>query len=593
MTALPRALVPWERQLAIFPPDMALVLGDIVSRLASVLGTWGEQLAREGAPDGIRGISRRGPYERLLLTEWLLQEELPEEFIRRAVSGEHSFLERAYRRESASRRSFVLFDAGVDQLGAPRVVQLAALIALCRRASLLKATMAWGILQDGTSTLHGAVTEPSVMALLEARCTRRPQASDLERWRAVAGASPSSELWLVGPERLLEEARRQRASLLSLAEILEPREGSSNERVVARVQAPDPGPPRRVILELPPASVATRLLRDPFGVAAATRQITQVRIDPASNILFSVDGRNIHVRGEGGTLLTFQIPNSPRARIRPPSLFSPGDGHQVIAVGQSRSKKRIVVLTRHQRHLLLRVLSKRGLQTGATERYELPPGYDPPWIPHLRPLGILSSACSCYIDSEGALVELAEGRLCVRERASARSSKPLRSGLVYLRASPWPPCVLVVVAAGSSPSELRPSSMDFTGMSEEDGFFFGSPGNDALVAFGRPSGPWTLLRHGRASVIAGSEGRALVGVIERGSSLSKSCLVVLDQARTRLALHDEAGSEILITSAAPIAFAAASDAGRDIAYITRTGELCIYSCICDAMVLRASPPSGA
>ena len=44
--------------------------------------------------------------------EWLLQEELPDEFMRRAVSGEHLFLQRAYQENSAAKQTVALFDTG-------------------------------------------------------------------------------------------------------------------------------------------------------------------------------------------------------------------------------------------------------------------------------------------------------------------------------------------------------------------------------------------------------------------------------------------------------------------------------------------------
>ncbi len=52
-------------------------------------------------PDGYDGIGRRGSYDRLLASEWLIHDELPDEFLRRVVSGEHAFLRRLHRHEAA------------------------------------------------------------------------------------------------------------------------------------------------------------------------------------------------------------------------------------------------------------------------------------------------------------------------------------------------------------------------------------------------------------------------------------------------------------------------------------------------------------
>ena len=96
MTALPRHLASWATQLALFPEDIALSLGPMVSRIAALVGGWRQDYAPHGTPDGHAGIDTRGLYDRLLATEWALLEELPDEFLRRAVSGEHLFLQRAY-----------------------------------------------------------------------------------------------------------------------------------------------------------------------------------------------------------------------------------------------------------------------------------------------------------------------------------------------------------------------------------------------------------------------------------------------------------------------------------------------------------------
>ena len=51
-----------------------------VERLDLAVGPMAsEEPLADGDPDGFLGLSRRGPYERLLLTEWLLSTEAPDE----------------------------------------------------------------------------------------------------------------------------------------------------------------------------------------------------------------------------------------------------------------------------------------------------------------------------------------------------------------------------------------------------------------------------------------------------------------------------------------------------------------------------------
>ena len=91
MIALPRRLAHWGAQLSLFPEDIALVLGPMVARISALMGGACFDQAPAGLPDGFHGISARGSYDRLLASEWLLSDELPDEFLRRAVSGEHLF----------------------------------------------------------------------------------------------------------------------------------------------------------------------------------------------------------------------------------------------------------------------------------------------------------------------------------------------------------------------------------------------------------------------------------------------------------------------------------------------------------------------
>jgi hypothetical protein len=115
---LPRPLAPWGAYLSIFPRDLALSLGPVLQRLSSALGPLkARRSSGEGEADGFDGLARRGSYDRLLATEWMLADEAPDEFTRRAVMGEHIFLRIHHPAPGGSRVSVALFDAGPAQLG--------------------------------------------------------------------------------------------------------------------------------------------------------------------------------------------------------------------------------------------------------------------------------------------------------------------------------------------------------------------------------------------------------------------------------------------------------------------------------------------
>src|SRR5687768_8094686 len=122
MRSLPNALAPWAKQLSALPTDLAFALLPWLSRVDAAIGELGTGRAHEdGEPDGYDGVHARGPYQRLLPAHWLLAEEQPDEFMRRAVMGEHRFFRIARRMPEAERSIVALLDAGPDQLGAPRI----------------------------------------------------------------------------------------------------------------------------------------------------------------------------------------------------------------------------------------------------------------------------------------------------------------------------------------------------------------------------------------------------------------------------------------------------------------------------------------
>lgn len=95
-------------------------MGGLLSRVHPLLGPIREQdTAGQPEFEGLGDLRRRGNYEHLLATEWLLADELPDEFLRRAASGEHLFLAPARQAHRANRLTIALFDAGPRQLGAP------------------------------------------------------------------------------------------------------------------------------------------------------------------------------------------------------------------------------------------------------------------------------------------------------------------------------------------------------------------------------------------------------------------------------------------------------------------------------------------
>ncbi|WP_460159604.1 hypothetical protein [Pseudomonas sp. S3_F07] len=206
---LPQSLQPWRDWLQWFPPEQLPLLADLFARLNPLLGPLrGMQQGGVPEPDGLGDLQRRGPYERLLASEWLLADELPDEFLRRAAVGEHLFLAPQYRTHQANRMIVVLFDAGPLQLGGPRLVHLALLILLARRASEAGAELRWGILQNAPQ-LQEFKSAAHLKQLLDARTYQTVGDEHWHSWRAWLSEQDydSGERWIVGQRLPATDAR--------------------------------------------------------------------------------------------------------------------------------------------------------------------------------------------------------------------------------------------------------------------------------------------------------------------------------------------------------------------------------------------------
>ena len=81
--------------------------------------------------------------------------------------------------------SSVLFDSGISQLGGPRIVHLALLILLARRAWAGKADFYWGVLQAPSSGWQTQVDQNTIECnLLNSRTVHRLTESDIEKWQS-------------------------------------------------------------------------------------------------------------------------------------------------------------------------------------------------------------------------------------------------------------------------------------------------------------------------------------------------------------------------------------------------------------------------
>lgn len=331
------SLRPWSPWLAPLVPELAAGLGPLVERLATALGPMPPR-PDPGAvePNGLAGIDRRGPYERLLLSEWAIADDLPDEFLRRAAAGEHLFLQVERTSERGGRRCVVLFDAGPDQLGGPRIAHLALLSVFARRAEEAGATLVHGPLQVGGAA-DADVTGHSYTRLLAARSNRRPEPTDHQDRASELDLDDHDEVWVVGGPLACRGASARVAHVL-VREVLE----AGPDQLEVEVRRP--GRPVRVArLPLPPPDVRARLIRSPLqGEPPASPPRPHPRGPLAPEIRFSADGHRVLLRELDGYVVGLRVPADPQRKPRRMRLWD--EPRDVLALGWAH--RGLVVLRR-------------------------------------------------------------------------------------------------------------------------------------------------------------------------------------------------------------------------------------------------------
>jgi len=320
--ALPSALSRWREQLQLFPDDLAAELGRLILKLSPAV----DSLSRDehdlaGDVDGFDGISNRGSYERLLASEWVLSRAAPLEFLRRAAAGEQAFLRLSRRTPAQPERTLALFDAGPDQLGDCRIVQLALLVLLVQRCESQGRELCWQLLHHQGEMPRSGLDESSVRAFLQGRIGLRASSATVASWLAHhAGA----RIWLIGAHSTVLHGNAAFARI------------TLKERVTLEAPSVDVllergAEQRRAALLLPQVEQCVRLLRDPFELAKPRHAIV-----PAiqGGVLLSGSGSRLFYCTRDGAVVAIPVANSPQAPLGKPRRYPAGGaGHVVCCVG--------------------------------------------------------------------------------------------------------------------------------------------------------------------------------------------------------------------------------------------------------------------
>jgi hypothetical protein len=390
---LPRSLSRWAEELATLSLEARELFGawlPVLERLRGAMSL--PALQADGEPDGLSGLNRRGLYERLITTEWALLDVAPDEFVRRAGSGEQLFHELARAEATGAGRVVALFDAGPWQLGSPRLAHLAWLVVLAREARRRSVRFAWGVLQRPEEGLRESAQTGDLRALLAARSHATVEREMIAHWVDQLGpAERREERWLVTYARDERLATHLEAFTLAVAETDD--EASSALLLDATSTS---SLRERVTLVLPPARTCGRLLRDPLATEPAKR--TQSALFPASiaageQVVFSTTSPHVLVRLSSGEVVALFAQSGQEAAIRPLARFTPPQGTSVVAAGWRKGKMYVVTSTGAS--LALHV--SRGDRWLYEKRLELGPGLASPVTSPLV-LGRM------FVDPEGGLL---------------------------------------------------------------------------------------------------------------------------------------------------------------------------------------------
>lgn len=622
MIALPGALAPWADLLGLFPPEVAADLGRWIPRLALAVGPMRtSRPTGRGEPDGFSGIARRGSYERLLLTEWLLADELPDEFARRAAMGEHTFHELARRTPARAMSSVALFDAGPAQLGAPRLAHLAVLVVLAARAERADARFAWGVLHEPAGALFTTVTAESVRSLLGARTALSPTPDDAVAWAARAKQSGWEDAWIVGPAA----GSRWRHASLEVRDVLEP-----DRRALAVVVRSPGAPPREAELELPDERACVRLLRDPFSVAAPAFRSRKSGVVPLQPRLRGQRHQALgaqRVRRDRGV----PRPQSPHESAGRPKRYRSWKKDRVVAaVGWV--KRALVMLTVTEDEIILEHTTPNGPRL---LRRSLPrPADNPIAVPHAAdPLAPLiyrddgGAAEVFFLDARRSLHRIWRDRLSdvnvmkedavgearVDRLASEVSALAELSGRIAFvgRNADAPPDVdremvfrplaegqlpplddgwqLVFLAGAGAPGSMErlPGSGTFE---VRFGFTEGPLPSRGIVAVQNLGDDWSILDDTRSPPVivkAPSDAR-VIGVWRSGAGSAPE-LLVLDPDQRSIHFAGPREGRALPRAHAPIVDVVLCTSRSQLAYVTTAGEVVIHSLSGTAPLARFTP----
>ena len=582
---LPAALEPWRAWLVLFPPDMAPALGELLLQLHPAVGLL--RPARRPVADqpaGLGDIVRRGHYHRLLATEWLMADDLPDEFLRRAASGELLFAGPAPDNHRQAQRSVALFDAGPGQLGEPRLAHLALFILLARRAQDSNVRFEWGVIQR-PGLLHADTGLKGMQDLLGARTLASASDTNSDAWTKALDELdvPPTDCWLMaGPGA--RGPRQVGATVAVHRELL---------AYSLRVRVREGRQQRDINLALPDQNACIRLLRDPFIALARQDNQRRTKLRPSLKYppRFAINGAYLAVGLVDRDIMLAHVPDKVSATPGRVRRHATASGDRVLGICVLKRHCGIVAAdgdTLRFTKFPGKLFNDAGIICPRPERDQfaavLGMGR---WLPTFFFNGYLDSAhCErvLMLDTAQRLVSF-ECALEYSKRteknkvAPAAGFVPIADNVIGI--DQFDGKLVFASASGGKidfyamAAHVRKPELIFTVRAEGKRLLFGegtkwrANSKRALFAVERDDGAWWVGTAGEGKVIHVATGATVIGVARRDAGEhSVPCLLVLAKDRHVIALIGGDGHVDVVRSAPPIAQASYDAKGDNLAWIS-------------------------
>jgi hypothetical protein len=344
---------------------------------------------------------------------------------------------------------------------------------------------------------------------------------------------------------------------------------------------------------------------------ACAAPVLDTRVGTVSAMRFSADGLRLLLAYADGGVAAQAIPQSPRATTPRPKRFQPLRDESVVAVGW-RHKGGLLAVTLRGRTLYVHGALKNA-SSGRARGYPLPEGDESFRLPRQGEAPLLAltqmhegrDVETVYVlDAAGVLYRLSQrehgfGVISVSRGVSALAER--RGALYFVSRGPggsqaaamlqlerWMPADASVLELG-----LSGDGRAYFGYGAESGF------NEAgSLAVRHQPGGWRVMQalsslEKQSQKVLRTElsppiGMRVVGLCSHPVSATPALLVLATDERTFLLVTGSGAPETLVVAPAPVVTASVSHALPMLAWLTKSGEVGVWSFPYKALVFRST-----